>query len=288
MTEPTPEAPTLTDVQGPTGGVVASKSADESVVDVPSSDCPPEMVLVAGEYCPSVRQTCKRWMDPPGPYQDYRCAEYAASVCLAPRVHERFCIDREEYVKPGDALPLAHQSWTTATAICESRGERLCKESEWQFACEGEEMLPYPYGLSRDSTACNIDQMNLGKPQAGLNDLRAPVTRVPTVLEPVRCARHERQRRRMGHAGSRPRARTVDDEGRVVAPGKEHVPRAHGQARRGLRGAAGRGSLLQGPLMRQPSTRERIASRTRRGTADGARLERAARAASRSLVYGGD
>ena len=38
----------------------------------------------------------------------------------------------------------------------ESRGARLCKESEWQFACEGEAMLPYPYGLSRDASACNI------------------------------------------------------------------------------------------------------------------------------------
>jgi sulfatase modifying factor 1 len=145
--------------------------------------CPGEMVLVSGDYCPKVRQACKRWMDPP-PYQDYRCAEYAPSECLATRVPQRFCIDREEYVKPGDSLPLAHQSWTSAGAVCESRGARLCRESEWQFACEGEEMRPYPYGFSRDSTACNIDQMNLGKPQAGLNDLRAPVTAYPKCLSP--------------------------------------------------------------------------------------------------------
>jgi formylglycine-generating enzyme len=99
-------------------------------------------------------------------------------------VRERFCIDREEYVKPGDALPLAHQSWTSAGAICESRGARLCKESEWQFACEGEEMRPYPYGFSRDSAACNIDQMKLGKPQSGLNDLRAPISAYPGCLSP--------------------------------------------------------------------------------------------------------
>jgi formylglycine-generating enzyme required for sulfatase activity len=45
-------------------------------------------------------------------------------------------------------------------------------------------MRPYPYGFSRDSTACNIDQMNLGKPQAGLNDLRAPVDAYPRCLSP--------------------------------------------------------------------------------------------------------
>jgi formylglycine-generating enzyme len=156
---------------------VASGASDASL-------CPAEMVLVEGDYCPQVRQTCKRWLDGPGPYHEYRCGEYAPSECLAPRVHKRFCIDREEYVKPGDALPLAHQSWTSAGAICTGRDARLCLESEWQFACEGEEMRPYPYGLVRDSTACNIDQMNLGKPQAGLNDLRAPVDAYPRCLSP--------------------------------------------------------------------------------------------------------
>jgi formylglycine-generating enzyme required for sulfatase activity len=142
------------------------------------------MVLVDGDYCPQVRQTCKRWLDPPGPYHEYRCAEYAPSECLAPRAHKRFCIDREEYVKPGDTLPLAHQSWTSAAAVCTGRDARLCLESEWQFACEGDEMRPYPYGFTRDSTACNIDQMNLGKPQSGLNDLRAPTDAYPRCLSP--------------------------------------------------------------------------------------------------------
>jgi formylglycine-generating enzyme required for sulfatase activity len=142
------------------------------------------MVLVDGASCTEVKQTCTRWLDPPGPYHEYRCAEYAPSECLAPRVHKRFCIDREEYVQPGEALPLAHQSWTSAVAICAGRGARLCLESEWQFACEGEGAVPYPYGLSRDDTACNIDRMNLGKPQSGLNDLRAPTDAYPRCLSP--------------------------------------------------------------------------------------------------------
>jgi sulfatase modifying factor 1 len=164
-----------------------SPALDASPPAEAPSSCPPEMVLVEGDYCPVVRQTCKHWLDPEtSPYRDFRCAEYAPSECLAPRAHERFCIDREEYVKPGDALPIAQQSWTSASAICEAGEKRLCLESEWQFACEGEEMLPYPYGLSRDATACNIDQMHLGKPQSGLRDLRAPVAAYPRCLSPFR------------------------------------------------------------------------------------------------------
>jgi sulfatase modifying factor 1 len=167
-------------------GASGASDPDASSPSSPApSSCPPEMILVEGDYCPTVRQTCKRWLDPEtSPYHEFRCAEYAPSECLAPRVHQRFCIDREEYVKPGDALPLAQQSWTSAAAVCAANEKRLCLESEWQFACEGEEMLPYPYGLSRDATACNIDQMHLGKLQSGLFDLRAPVTAYPRCLSP--------------------------------------------------------------------------------------------------------
>jgi formylglycine-generating enzyme required for sulfatase activity len=145
------------------------------------------MLLVDGMYCPQPKQVCKRWMDPlSSVYAFYRCAEYEApSTCTSPqREHERFCIDRDEYVRPGDALPLANQSWTSASRVCARDGKRLCLESEWQFACEGEEMRPYPYGFVRDATLCNIDQPHLGKPQAGLTDLRAPVTAYPECLSP--------------------------------------------------------------------------------------------------------
>ncbi len=152
-----------------------------------ATPCPDEMVLVEGMYCPEVKQICKRWMDPPSsPYGYFRCAEYdEPATCVSPaRVQKRFCIDREEYVRPGDSLPLANQSWTSAARICAADGKRLCLESEWQFACEGEEMRPYPYGFSRDKTACNIDQPHLGKPQTGLTDLRAPVSAYPDCLSP--------------------------------------------------------------------------------------------------------
>ncbi len=162
---------------------VTSASASASH-DNTNGACPSGMVLVEGEYCPNPVQVCLRWLDPP-PYQDYRCAEYAKPAhCKGARQHERFCIDKEEYVAPGETLPLVHQSWSSAKKVCESEGRRLCLESEWQFACEGEEMRPYPYGFVRDATACNIDRMDLGKPGAGLRDLRAPITEYPRCMSP--------------------------------------------------------------------------------------------------------
>ncbi len=147
--------------------------------------CPSDMVLATGNYCPDVRHNCLQWMDPPGPYENFRCAEYGAPTCLSEKKSAlHFCIDRDEYTPPGETLPAVHHSWTTAKATCEAQGKRLCLESEWQFACEGEEMRPYPYGFKRDVTACNIDRTNLGKPNAGLRDLRVPAGSHPKCVSP--------------------------------------------------------------------------------------------------------
>src|SRR5262245_13321500 len=68
--------------------------------------CPAAMVLVDGQYCPNVKHVCTKWMDPDGPYSNIRCAEFKEpSICEGSREHRRFCIDREEYTKPGDSLP---------------------------------------------------------------------------------------------------------------------------------------------------------------------------------------
>lgn len=143
------------------------------------------MILVAGQYCPKPVHTCLGWLDGPGPFHEYRCGEYKSpATCSGARVEKKFCIDREEYVAPNETLPLVNQSWTSAKVVCEGLGKRLCLESEWQFACEGEEMRPYPYGFKRDAKLCNIDRMDLGKPQEGLRDLRAPITEYPKCLSP--------------------------------------------------------------------------------------------------------
>jgi len=125
--------------------------------------CPSDMVLVEGEYCTDVLQTCARWLDDPSlPFA--RCAEYQQpSRCIGQRVKQRFCIDRYEYTPPGEQLPLNYASFVKANTVCDGLGKRVCTEGEWNFACEGEDMRPYPYGFTR-SDKCNQDRSDLYEP----------------------------------------------------------------------------------------------------------------------------
>jgi sulfatase modifying factor 1 len=151
----------------------------------PGESCPAGMALVDGEYCPVVRHACKHWLEDPEKVPYARCGEYEpSSECLVPREHRRFCVDVEEYKKPGERLPAVHVSWTTAKKICESDGKRLCLESEWQFACEGEELRPYPYGYVRDASVCNFDRDQLYLPDGGLRDMRASADEFPACVSP--------------------------------------------------------------------------------------------------------
>jgi hypothetical protein len=133
-----------------------------------ASACPEGMILVEGEYCPDVEEKCLEWMDPPtSRYAHFRCAHYEKpSKCRSKeRVHRRYCIDATERTEEGSDLPRHFMSWTSSKKLCESVGARLCRESEWIFACEGEEMRPYPYGWDRDPTACNTDIFEgIGRP----------------------------------------------------------------------------------------------------------------------------
>jgi formylglycine-generating enzyme required for sulfatase activity len=139
------------------------------------SACPANMVLVEGSYCPKVQLNCKQYMDPKGRYEEFRCAEYGPSRCLSKeRRPMRFCIDRTEFTEPGETLPANHRSFTHGEKACAAQGKRMCRESEWNFACEGEQMRPYPYGFSRDSSACNADRLDVVSPEGKLRDLRAP------------------------------------------------------------------------------------------------------------------
>lgn len=169
-------------------GPVPSGAAAERDAAPAGEPCPKGMVLIEGDYCPDAVQVCLKWLDPP-PYQNLRCGEYARpSRCRGDTVRRRFCIDREEYAEaaaPGaEALPVVSKNWGEAKALCEARGARLCKESEWEFACEGTEMSPYPYGWKRDSSVCNLDRTDLGGPQDKLTDHRAPASAFPGCVSP--------------------------------------------------------------------------------------------------------
>ncbi len=126
---------------------------------VTTDGCPAGMLLVAGDYCPDVRQRCEEMADD----DRERCLRFRApSVCRSERREPmRYCIDRYEWPGREGAIPQVLVSWNDAARLCREAGRRLCTEDEWTFACEGPEMLPYPWGYTRDETACNIDRHNL-------------------------------------------------------------------------------------------------------------------------------
>ncbi|WP_394820491.1 formylglycine-generating enzyme family protein [Pendulispora albinea] len=121
-----------------------------------SGACPADMVQVEGDYCPWLEQKCLRWVDPE---TKMRCAEFAPTgPCQSATSHKKFCIDKYEYPNIAGEKPVVMKTWIEAKATCESLGKRLCGETEWTVACEGQERLPYPYGLERNAEACNIDK----------------------------------------------------------------------------------------------------------------------------------
>jgi len=157
--------PPVTQAPVPSAGVVDDQAPPGTPLPVPapaelSPACRKDMVLVEGDYCTQVFQPCARWLDDEKlPFA--RCSEFQSpSRCIGTRVGLRFCIDRYEYTPPGQDLPLNYQSFKKSNALCVSLGKRLCTESEWTFACEGEEMRPYPYGFTRASK-CNQDRSDL-------------------------------------------------------------------------------------------------------------------------------
>ena len=120
-----------------------------------------------------------------------------------------FCIDRYEYPNRAGATPVVATTWDEAAAQCKSEGKRLCKDTEWTLACEGDDRTPYPYGNVRDATACNFDKPYImpdnnayANPPPARRDSprrqREFLRLARALREPVRRARHDRQRRRMG------------------------------------------------------------------------------------------
>ncbi len=137
-----------------------------------SSSCPGgDMLRVTGRMAQAAstlfdsieelqKRTCTKWITRQFPE---RCAEFSQTGWEAlraklPRREMSYCIDPYEWPNRKGAAPWIMVTWNEAAALCESKGKRLCSEEEWTFACEGEDVLPYPNGYSRDKEACNIDR----------------------------------------------------------------------------------------------------------------------------------
>jgi hypothetical protein len=174
------------DSSRPTGDLQTFETAPAAAKAGGAPSCPdPNMVLVEGNYCPEVFHACAHWLESAGRYRYFRCAEYTSAKCLSKeRVRMSFCMDRDEWAPPGETLPASHVSWTDAKRTCEGMGKRVCLESEWNFACEGEEMRPYPYGWKRDPEACNADRVDLFRPDGKLADLRVGAKEKPQCVSP--------------------------------------------------------------------------------------------------------
>jgi hypothetical protein len=143
----------------------AAPPSSASVATPPKTACPADMVEVEGDYCPVLEQKCVRFIDPEGAFPR-RCAEFApSSACATKTIKKHYCIDKYEYPNKAGAQPVVMKTWYEARDTCKAAGKRLCGDSEWTLACEGKERLPYPYGLTRNKDACNID-----KPHPAVNE----------------------------------------------------------------------------------------------------------------------
>lgn len=117
--------------------------------------CGEGMVLVDGIYCPYVGHRCTEYSDEPGDV----CQHFDPEVlCEGRLLRRRFCIDVFEYPNLAGVVPAVMVDWNDAQRACAVEGKRLCSSEEWEFACEGTQMWPHPYGIDRDAEACNIDR----------------------------------------------------------------------------------------------------------------------------------
>jgi hypothetical protein len=178
-TAPTPPPQTLSDAAGPKASAAPKSSAapkaaetpkatepkasetpkvaNKSSADVDDSACPDGMQMVEGDYCTKVEHKClKQWHDKAND-KDV-CEEFEPkSVCVGQKVHKRYCMDTYTWPNEKGARPEVMNKFHQAQIKCAAVGKRLCTESEWTLACEGPEMLPFPYGYVRDTNKCHGD-----------------------------------------------------------------------------------------------------------------------------------
>ncbi len=116
-----------------------------------ASPCPDDMRLVDHTHYDVIDRVCLDRRD------GKHCFAYqpGSSKARGEPEHVRFCMDAFEAPNQKGAKPLVMQSSVDGAEWCRARGKRLCKEIEFESACEGPEMLPWSYGWSADGEACN-------------------------------------------------------------------------------------------------------------------------------------
>lgn len=189
-------APSVSDARSPEAADVAPTvppNASEQPTLPPraaSDPCATDMVLVSGSACPYVAHKCARKRKEVGRDRGI-CEAFENEVLCEGRAQRvEVCMDRFEYPNRSGALPAVLLSFDDAERVCASHDKRLCTVREWQFACEGESIVPLPMGLSRDPDGCTWD--------------RGPVLEVVPSLGPDVAASLQRsdRRARSGSAAS--------------------------------------------------------------------------------------
>ncbi|MDF3065532.1 MAG: Branched-chain acyl-CoA dehydrogenase [Polyangiaceae bacterium] len=164
-----PSAPSATASEPPPAGSASAaptakkssespkKVANQSSADADDSACPDGMQLIEGEYCTKVEHKCvKQWHDKAN-NKDV-CEEFEPkSQCVGQKLKKRYCMDTYTWPNQKGARSEVMNKFHQAQVKCAAVGKRMCTESEWTLACEGPEMLPFPYGYVRDTNKCHGD-----------------------------------------------------------------------------------------------------------------------------------
>jgi sulfatase modifying factor 1 len=160
MPPPSPDAGSDAETDAPAADPSAMASSEYAGAAPPGPQaCPANMKLVEGEYCSEVEHKCKKsWFDKSN--KKTICEDFEPTAkCIGKRTHKRYCIDTYEWPNIKGERPEVMNRFHQAEVKCASVGKRMCTESEWNFACEGPDMKPFPYGYVRDATKCNGDHM---------------------------------------------------------------------------------------------------------------------------------
>ena len=161
---------------GSAAAVVSSEAKAPPSGDAGPTSCPAGMVLVDGDYCTEVENSCKRsWYDKSN--KKVICEEFEPwSRCAGDKLKKRFCIDMYTWPNQKGARPEVMNRFHQAELKCAAVGKRLCTESVWTMACEGPRMLPFPYGFVRDTKQC------LGDVEWDSPDMKKVAARDPAEL----------------------------------------------------------------------------------------------------------
>jgi sulfatase modifying factor 1 len=143
-------------VDGKGWQLVGSRLGEEApgdAVGLANGICPQGMLEVSGNMKSEPfegaveelqKEACVHWIQKTYPE---RCAAYDPERWKSlsrelPTRPMHFCIDRFEYPNEQGSYPIVMVTWSDANRLCEERGERLCTEDEWTFACEARRRRP--------------------------------------------------------------------------------------------------------------------------------------------------